>query len=245
MNRTLQLIKNDLRQIAGDPMLAFSLLGPALLLAFARFGLPLLAEPLERIAGIQLHEADTLLLSFFILLIPLLIGMVSGFMMLDERDERLIQFFGVTPLGKYGYLRYRLLLPVLVCIVFCLMFFGFSGLTVTNWWALPIPLLLLVVEAPMLALFLLAFASNKIEGLALSKGAGIVVFAPLAAYFIPMPWQLAAGLLPTYWPAAAIQLQLSADEAPKSIMTAIYGIGILYHTFLMIYLLRRFNRMME
>ena len=55
--------------------------------------------------------------------------------------------------------------------------------------------------APLLALFLAAFARNKVQGFALMKAAGVVIWPPVAAVFVPMPWQLLFGVSPVYWPA--------------------------------------------
>ncbi len=55
--------------------------------------------------------------------------------------------------------------------------------------------------APLMALFLAAFARNKVQGFALMKAAGAVTWPPLAAIFVAMPWQLLFGVSPVYWPA--------------------------------------------
>jgi fluoroquinolone transport system permease protein len=55
--------------------------------------------------------------------------------------------------------------------------------------------------APAFALFLAGFASNKVQGFALSKAAGVLNWPPMIAWFVDSPWQWAFGLCPTYWPA--------------------------------------------
>ncbi|MDR0271644.1 MAG: hypothetical protein LBJ26_26665 [Paenibacillus sp.] len=55
------------------------------------------------------------------------------------------------------------------------------------------------LEAPLIALFLVAFASNKVEGLALSKGASLMVVVPAVAWFISSPIKYAFGIFPAFW----------------------------------------------
>lgn len=52
--------------------------------------------------------------------------------------------------------------------------------------------------APVVAMLLAAFASNKVEGIALRKGFGIVMLGPLAGYFLQSNWQRLLGTLHTY-----------------------------------------------
>ena len=65
---------------------------------------------------------------------------------------------------------------------------------------LTLPVILIAsLEAPLMALVIAAFADNKVEGFAFSKGAGIFYFAPLAGYLLETNWRYLAGVLPTFW----------------------------------------------
>jgi fluoroquinolone transport system permease protein len=46
--------------------------------------------------------------------------------------------------------------------------------------------------------------ANKVEGLALTKGAGILVSTPLAVQFLPWPWEVLILIFPTFWPAKVL-----------------------------------------
>jgi fluoroquinolone transport system permease protein len=58
--------------------------------------------------------------------------------------------------------------------------------------------------APIFALTLATFASNKVVELTLMKGLGILMLGPLAAYFVNPAWQPLFGILPTYWSARTL-----------------------------------------
>ena len=63
-----------------------------------------------------------------------------------------------------------------------------------------IPALLAALQAaplaPLYALFVGAFAANKVQGFALMKATGVLAWAPLLAYFVTSDWQVAFGIDP-------------------------------------------------
>ncbi|NAP00551.1 hypothetical protein FRY77_31735 [Halomonas sp. MG34] len=232
MKSVFHLIKGDMKQIYRDPMLLISLIGPLLLILLVRFILPFAT------AQFALGAYNGLLASFFILLIPLLLGIMAGFIMLDERDDKMIDYFAVTPLSKQGYLLYRLLLPGVLTVLY-----GYIYLE----WASPVSLpildkllvtVMLAMEAPIICLFLVAIAANKIEGLALSKGVGLVVFVPFIIYFVSEPWNWAVGILPTFWPAKLFLIE--GVHLMASLFIGVLGVGI--HFFYIFQLSKRFLR---
>ena len=56
-----------------------------------------------------------------------------------------------------------------------------------------------VTAAPLYAMFLGAFAANKVQGFALAKAVGVVMVPCIVAYFVTGPWQNVFGLVPQYW----------------------------------------------
>lgn len=225
MNRILHLIKMDIRQISRDSMLALAIMAPLLLLVVVRYGIPILTDQLNRKLAFDLTLYYDLMLTFVIVLIPLLLGVLTGFMMLDERDENIIQYYAVTPLQKSGYFLYRLTMPVVLSILFTFLLILYGDIGSPTVITMIPTVLLLALEAPILTLVLVAFANNKIEGLALSKGLGIIVFIPVIAYFVPFPWQLLAGFVPTYWASQTFLLGLKGEWG-LSLFFAFIGLAV-------------------
>ena len=140
-----------------------------------------------------------LIVIYFSMLPSLLFGMLTGFIILDERDEEIISFIAVTPLGKNGYFSYKILSSVVLSFVFFFINIYASGLvTIPLVYSIGLALLT-AIEAPIGAIFLAAFASNKVEGMALSKVLGMMYIAPFIAYFVKSDLQYFAGVLPTFW----------------------------------------------
>lgn len=126
-----------------------------------------------------------------------LIGWVTGFLFLDDRDDGTLLSVDVTPVGKQGFIAYRA--GATVAITFFITF-------VTAEFLLPeqqplqraLIAVLVGIEAVAAAFVLPALARNKVEGLALTKLTNIGAIIPLAA-IIPSPLRYLAGIIPTFW----------------------------------------------
>jgi fluoroquinolone transport system permease protein len=200
------LVRHDAKNMLRDPMLGFALLAPPLLWAALRYGLPAADALLGERLGVTIAEYKLFALAFALQLVPLLLGMLAGFVMLEERDERLIACFAVTPLGKAGYVKHRLSHPLALSLIWTFLLGFGSGIAVPSLLPVLSAILLSAIQTPLYSLLLAAYAGNKVEGLAISKLAGLAVFAPALAFFAPWPWQLAGALLPGYWAAKLMVL---------------------------------------
>ena len=109
------------------------------------------------------------------------------------------------------------------------------------------PLALFVVAlvaspvAPLYALFLAAFSSNKVQGFALMKAAGIINWPPVIAYFLPVVWQWPIGVVPTYWCAKLFWMLEAGEEGWWPYVV----VGLAYQALLVALLLRRFHRVVQ
>ncbi len=231
----------DWRSVARDSLLRW-MIAIAIPVGFlTRWGVPALARSLEQRYGFDLTPYYPLVMSFNLLLMPILAGIVVGFMLLDERDDATLSAIQVTPLGLAGYLGYRATMPMLLSVVLTVVVLEISALTpvssVTLWWMS----LAVAPLAPVFALFLGTFAANKVQGLALTKANGVLTLPPVAAWFIDGPWQFAVGVVPTYWPAKAFWQAARGD--PLDWLFAL--VGSLFQIALLGLLMRRFLRIMR
>jgi fluoroquinolone transport system permease protein len=181
-----------------------------------------------------------------LLLVPNLVGFVTGFLLLDQRDDRTLYALQVTPLSLNGYLVYRLAMPVLLSFLLTLIVLPVSGLVPFNWPLLLIAAISAAPMAPIFALTLAAVSQNKVQGFALMKMSGIVLLPPLAAYFIEADWQLLLGLVPTYWPAKTLWVGLEwVNGSGSGSLWLYFLIGLVYQLFFLLLLARRFNKIMH
>ncbi len=239
MNFFAALGLNDLKSIRREPLLLYMLVVPPVMVLVLRLVLPRATTYLSESLGFDLLPYYPMLLSFFFVLqIPLLFGVLVGLLVLDERDDDTLTALRVTPISMRGYALYRGTGAVLLSFVYVLLALLLSGFVSPSLALAVVAVALLAgLMAAVFALTVATFASNKVEGLALTKGLSVFMLGPLAAYFVPTDWQLFFGLLPTYWPAKTFWV---AGEGGNFWPYALAG--LIYSVLLLPSLLRRFRR---
>lgn len=242
MKQYRALLINDIRHAGNDPVLLAGFLGPLILILLTRFGYPMAAHWLEVGYSFDLNEYRDFTAFLLVVTIPMLIGMMTGLLMLDERDENIISFFAVTPLMRKGYLLYRLTLPSILSAVLTVLFLTFSGLTKFQLEHFLV-LLLLLIEAPWFALLVAAFSANKVEGLALYKiGALFFIAGPIIIFFVPEVWRWLGVWIPTYWPAIVF---LKGTNSDSFAVIYNFSIGFIFHIVLLLMTIRMFIRRVD
>lgn len=231
----------DIQNIRREGMLIYILFLPVFLLVTLWFLIPFLTTWALNSVGLDLRPYYFLIATFFFLLeTPFAFGLIFGLLVLDERDEGTLRALQTTPFPMRSYIVYRFFGSILVSAVLIIAAIPVSRLVPMNGQTLAalVPAgLVAALIAPLSAAFMPAFARNKVEGLALMKGAGLFLVGPVAAYFAPLPWQLLAGILPTYWPAKAFWVGLEGGNMfPYLIVGTVYLLGVTW------LLIRRFQR---
>lgn len=199
MRRILNLIKADAKFILRDGILLIALLAPILLAFVIRFGVPIVTDLVMAEFGFDVVPLYPLFIGFSIFITAMMIGVLIGFIILDERDEDILAYLAVTPLSKSYYLGYRLSSPFVICFVLGALVVVIADLVTAPIWLWVVVLLLAALEAPMCTLFLVAFASNKVEGLALSKLLGVLYVAPIVGVMVESPLRFVLAVIPQFW----------------------------------------------
>lgn len=205
-----RLAAADIRMLGRDPLLAFIPLMPFLAAFALRFAVPLLSGFLERALGVRLLDWADLIRAVILLFPGMFYGMAAGFLLLDDRDDGVAAYWGVTPAGRAGYLGARLGL-----------FSGaafLAGFLAARAFGLGRPDLgrelgaaaIGAAQTAFFGLFLAAFAADKVEGLSILKALGALDLAPLAV-LLALPLRAAAWPFPQYW---AAELMLGRNLPP-------------------------------
>ena len=238
--RTLGAI--DLRNVRRDPLLRWIVVLPLLIALPVRWVLPVAVRRISELIGVDLLEYYPLAMGYAMLLLaPILAGMVIGFLLLDQRDDRTLTALQVTPLPLNSYLTYRLLAPMLVSLGTTMIVLPAAGLVHVDVVLLATLALAAAPMAPLVAVALAAFAANKVQGFALVKMSGLFLIAPLGAYFAPPRWEWAFAVVPTYWPAKVLW---TMDTGGAQAWVYLLG-GLAYQALLLWLLLRRFQIVMH
>ncbi len=230
----------DARSIGREPFLLWMAAYPIALALIVRYATPWATEKAESLVDLTLYYGP--IVSFMCVLTPAgLVGFVYGFVLIDDRDEGTLQALMVTPMPMSVYTLFRIALPMLFSAIAVMVCVPLGGIA-------PVPMLQLVpvaiaasLWAPIMALFLVTFAENKVQGLAMFKIVNVVTLAPLAALFIEEPWQYLMGIVPLYWPARAFW-QLADGDSTYWVSVAI---AIATEGAVLALLLRRFDRVIH
>ncbi len=228
----------DLRNVGRDPMMRLLVAMPFFMAGVLRWGIPMASRRLDQYMGFDLTPYYMLIASLMLPFMPMICGMVIGFLLLDQRDDRTLTALQVTPLTLGGYLAYRITLPMIVGSLTTLALLPLTGLVEIA----PSTLLLATAAAapagPIFALFLASFARNKVQGFALAKANGVVTWPIVASYFVDYPWQFAFGLIPFYWPVKFFWMRQAGEEHAWVSL----AVGLIWQGFVVWLLLKRFER---
>jgi fluoroquinolone transport system permease protein len=236
MNRNLYLIKGDWKIIGRDPMLFLCMVAPLILLFFAMILFPILSDVSEKYFNFSLQTYFPIGRLFVFPLGSMLFGMAYGFILLDERDGGLISYLAITPVGKSGYLQIRMLMPVMLSIILNILYLIVTGFThLLNSTEIITVSVITSLEAPLVLLLLGAFASNKVEGMALSKGIGLILLPILVDYLLTGSWRWFMAISPLWW----VERAVFADPAYRWLYMA--GAAVIHILFILL-LFRKFNK---
>jgi len=192
------LARGDMNNILRDSTLVMAVFGP-IAIFFLLYFLPVLEGLILERFNFNISEYRLFALGFLSLIPSMLFGMIFGFLILDERDEDIISFISITPLEKKGYLSYKLQMPMLFSAGFFLLLLHGTNFVEFNLLHTPIIAVMVALEAAIGALFLVAYADNKVEGLAFSKLLGIMYLAVPAVFLWHSPWHWITAWLPSFW----------------------------------------------
>jgi fluoroquinolone transport system permease protein len=241
--KTLQALSAmDALSVSRDTLLRAMVIVPLALAAASRWIFPAAIERIAAYLPFDLQALYPYVIGYVLLMLaPAICGAVVGFVLLDQRDDRTLTALQVSPLPLNVYLAYRLATPMALSLAMTLVTLPLSGQVRLH--ALEIVLVALAASplAPLVSLFLAAYARNKVEGFALQKGLGVVFIAPFLMPLIPAPWQYLVGLVPTYWPASLLWAVQAGDRFAWALLPA----GLAYQALLIAALLRRFSRIIR
>lgn len=238
--------RNDVKLVRRDSFLAGMLVYILVIGIFLRFALPALDTYLiengvlpNETMDIALHDVYPMIVAYMAVYIgAVLIGVIVGFMLLDEKDDKTITALLVTPVPLNSYLMYRVGAATII---------GFFGVTATmliiNQALLPLWQTLLIaagasLTAPIAGLFFATFAENKVQGFAMTKFVGVAGMTILLGWFVAEPLQWLIGLFPPFWVVKAYWLALEG----RALWIVALLIGIVLQSSLIWLLARRFNK---
>ena len=229
-----KLFVNDLRNIVRDRLLLYTaFLIPVIIIIFTRLVIPWLSENI-----MPLQNYYPLLFMLMAITIPMMFGFVTGFLIMDERDENLLTVLRVMPISRSAYLIYRMAFMSVLSFIYILLFPALTGLIdISLFDYLPIAVLL-ALFTPVMGLIANIVANNKVQAFAVFKMLGGVFFLPLFAFFINNDLKYVFGIIPNFWTFMALDKLLNTGTQDVVFL----GIGFISHLTLLTLLFYLFNK---
>lgn len=233
------LVVADLRNWARDPILLLAASGPFALALLGRFALPVVDT--RYLPSVALEPFYPSVLAFVFLFPAYVLGMVVGFLVLEDRTQGVLDALRQTPLTGRGYLRYRGTTAYLLGVGVTLAVVPLFGLVAVSLPLLVATAAVVGLVAPAVVFLFAALADDAIEGLAVNKLLGLVVlFPPVGAAVLPEPVEYVVGVVPLYWPAKALLVGVEGRSALR--VGAFLAVGVCTLGLSLVVLVRRFER---
>ncbi len=206
MIRSLQFFAHDLRITWRDGSNRIFLLLPPLFILLLHTALPLAIETYPEITPYA-----PAILAWIVIQGGILFGFVTGFTLLDEKDNGLIAVYKISPIPFYRFLFLKILVPYAATVLYALVAFHFNPVFSLSGLPLVVAGLTFGLLTPVMALLIGALGRNKIEGLTYFKALDLLILIPLLAFFLPEGWEWSFSILPTFWSVSAIE-QINLGE---------------------------------
>jgi fluoroquinolone transport system permease protein len=211
-------LKNDLKQILRDPIMAILIVAPLLLIIAFKLMVLYLVPFIPTLIEFDVLPYFDYVLVFVVMMCGAMLGIVTGFMMIDDRDGKIAELMSVTPLGRSGYLINRLLFAAVLSV-----FYSILGYYVLNVIELPFVTILFVsllssIYSIIIGLLIFTFADDKVKGLTFAKAINslsLFAFTDLLA----LKWlTVLSWFFPPYWISLVVQ-------SPHTLLN--YGLALL------------------
>jgi fluoroquinolone transport system permease protein len=241
-----KLSRTDARLIGRDRFLIFMFIFIVYIAGALRFLLPWADNYLAEAAILPNEFIAERLADFYPMIVAymaiftgaLIIGMVVGFVLLEEKDQNTLKAMLVSPLPLQQYIVYRVGLPALLAFVVILAMILGINQALLPLWQLGLISAAGALTAPIAALFFAVFAENKVAGFAYGKFVGLAGWVIAGSWFVPEPLQWLFGIFPPYWVSKAYWLALEG----RSIWWLALIIGVVLQLALINWLIRRFSK---
>jgi fluoroquinolone transport system permease protein len=195
----ITLFRNDIKQILRDPVMTLLLVAPLLLIIVFKILEVFLISFLLQKTGFDLMPYASYIFSFILLMNSGMLGIVTGFMMLDERDGNIAQLLEITPLGRSGYLLNRLSFASMLSVFYCMISFAVFSLVDLSFYSIILLCFLSAIYTAIIGLLIYSGADDKVKGLTFAKGLNTLVLFAFTDLFA-LNWLTALSwLFPPYW----------------------------------------------
>ncbi|MDO9629527.1 MAG: ABC transporter permease [Acholeplasmataceae bacterium] len=221
-----RVLVHEMKTMTRDKMYMFLLLYPLIMALVAYFLVPYLRDLGSDLAA----DIVTLL---FILINSFMFGAITGFTLLDDQDDNVILSLRITPINVKYYVFIKLAVSYILGVFSTVLLVLVTGfLSNASFIDFVYIILLVSMQGPIFALLINSFATNKVEGFVIMKLSGIILMVPIASLFLTNWTELFLGVLPGFWPARLVSMQLIPGDYLLKSSTLYFIIGLIVNLLL-------------
>jgi len=206
MNAVWLSFKQMMRFVRYDMMQVVAAVTPLMMGFLFRYGVPVLERYLTAYYDKPYILAPYygLFDIFFSFMLPVMYCYIASMVILEDKDDHVLNYLAVTPLGKGGYIISRLVIPTVISFVMTAVFLPIFNLSNLSFATIIMLSLSGALQGLISTLLVVALSSNKLEGLAVTKMSSLIMLGVFAPYFINSNAQYMLSFLPSYWIAKGV-----------------------------------------
>ena len=230
----IRVLQHEIRNILRDKMYGFLLVFSALMILGGIYLIPYLQTTLP-----QGSPIPDIVIFTFIIMMSFFFGAITGFTLLDDKDDFVLFSLKVTPIDVKLYVIIKLIISYIFGF-----FATFAMMMLTPFLSnasldqkLMIALLA-ALQGPILSLLVNAFSSNKVEGFVFMKMSGLILMLPIAAFFVEGPIEFIMSPIPGFWTARMVGMHLSISSPGMISFSLYFIIGVFVNLLLLLILFR-------
>ena len=233
----IKVTKHELKNILRDKMYAFMLIFPIFIGILAYFLIPYLKSEVSNLIA-------NIVALLFVLMTSFMFGAITGFTLLDDQDDHVLFSLKITSIKVTHYIGVKLLFSYVLGVLATFLVVYITKLFESSIWNMLGISLLASLQAPLLALFINAFANNKVEGFVFMKATGILVMIPIAALFLTNWTELFLGIIPGFWVARLVSMSLIPNNYFLNEIWY-YSLGFIVNLMLIYILFRKYKHRVQ
>ena len=209
------VLKNELKNVLRDRMYLFFAMYPFILGGVGYFLVPYIEESADNPSWSKMVAMLLIVMTSYIF------GAVTGFTLLDDKDDKVLMSLKITPISTKMYVFVKILIGYIFGFISTLVLVFATGfLEGSSIMTIVLISLVASLQAPFLALVVNSFAENKVEGFVIMKGTGMTLILPAVAFFITDWKEFLLAVAPGFWPARMIQI----ETMPTAIFSIEYNL---------------------
>jgi len=185
--------KADMKMISRDPIMIMLMLIPILMVILIKIILCC------AVSFFDFRPYYGYVLGLCLLISPMMLGVVAGFLMIDEKDGKIFELISITPIGYLGYIIHRLILPFVGSIIYTILIYFMLDIYMLEIGILLYLIVMIAIESLLIGVILFVFADDKVKGLTYSKGLSVFIVLSMSDLFNKQWLSIVAGILPFYW----------------------------------------------